>query len=157
MRPRLFWALLCVIALAVLWMPAARSEEPSVGAAQAQALPQAVSDIHSEDPSVYLNYATVEFYNGQQLLRGGKDQEAKAVFRNAEQALQLALQLSESDQDSVRRSLVRSQSSYLLGDLSFCVFGDKAKAKTFYEDALRECPQHAAAIAALARVLMPVE
>ena len=97
------------------------------------------------------------FYNGQQLLRGGKDQEAKAVFRNAEQALQLALQLSESDQDRVRRSLVRSQASFLLGDLNFFVLGDKAKAKTFYEAALRECPQHAAAAAALVRVLMPVE
>ena len=151
MRPRL---VLCLIVLAVLRMPAARSEEPSAGAAQEQVLPQAVSDIHSEDPSVYLNYATVEFYNGQQLLRGGKDQEAKVVFRNAEQALQLALKLSESDQDSVRRSLVRSQSSYLLGDLNFFVLDDKAKAKTFYEDALRECPQHAAASAALMRVLI---
>ncbi|MDP3703021.1 MAG: hypothetical protein Q8R78_01325, partial [Candidatus Omnitrophota bacterium] len=124
-------------------------------AAQAQALPQAASEIHSEDPSVYLNYASILFYNGQQLLRGGKSEEAQTVFRNAEQALHSALQRSEADQDPLRRSLIRSQSSFLLGELNFFVFGDKEKAKTLYEDALRECPQHAAAVAALGRELIP--
>ena len=155
MRPRLFWALLGVIALAVLRMSVVWSKEPSAGAVQGQELPQAVSDIHSEDPSVYLNYATIVFYNGQQLLRNGKSEEAQTVFRNAEQALDTVLRLSEADSDRLRRSLVRSQASFLLGDLNAFVFGDKGKAKTFYEAALRECPRHAAAAAALMRVLMP--
>jgi len=146
MKPLTSWTLPWFIVLTALGMPAT---------AQAQGLPQAVSDIHSEDPSVYLNYASILFYNGQQLLRNGKDEEAKAVFHNAEQALHVALQRSEADQDQLRRSLLRSQASFLLGELNFFVLGDKAKAKTFYEAALRECPQHAAAVAALARVLIP--
>ena len=154
MRPLFFWMLPCVIALAVLRMPTAWSAEPAAGAAQEQVLPQAVSDIHSDDPSVYLNYASILFYNGQQLLRGGKSEEAHTVFRNAEQALDTVLRLSETDPDRLRRSLVRSQASFLLGELNSFVLGDKKKAKTLYEDALKECPKHTAAAAALMRVLM---
>ena len=155
MKLHFSWTLPCVIALAVLRMPTAWSKEPSAGAAQGQTFPQAVSEIHSDDPSVYLNYASILFYSGQELLRGGKNEEAQTVFRNAEQALHSALQLSEADQDHLRRSLVRSQSSFLLGELNFFVFGDKKKAKTLYEDALKECPKHTAAAAALMRMLTP--
>ena len=155
MRRLLPRRVLWLIVLVVLRAPAVGSEDASTQVAAANVLPQAASDIHSDDPSVYLTYATIQFYNGQQLLRGGKNEEAQAVFRNVEQALHSALQRSEADQDLLRRSLVRSQSSYLLGDLNSFVFSEKDKAKTFYEDALRECPQHAAAGAALGRILIP--
>jgi hypothetical protein len=155
MKPILPRLLLSLVVLLAILAPTVRSEEPSTQTAQEQVLPQALSDIHSDDPSVYLNYATIMFYNGQQLLRGGKSEEAQTVFRHSEEALHVALQRSEADPDRLRRSLVRSQASFLLGELNFFVLGDKAKAKTLYEDALRECPQHAAAVAALARVLIP--
>lgn len=155
MRRLLLRTLLWLIALVVLRAPAVGSEDASIQPAAAHVLPQASSGIHSDDAAVYLAYATIQFYNGQQLLRVGKSEEAQTVFRNAEQALQSALQHSEADQDPLRRSLVRSQSSYLLGDLNFFVFSEIDKAKTFYEEALRECPQHAAAVAALGRMLIP--
>jgi len=157
MKPILPWALSSLVVPLAILAPTVRSEEPSTQAAQEQVLPQAVSDIHSEDPSVYLNYATIVFYNGQQILRSGKREEAQVVFRMAEEALHAAPRLTETDHNQLRRSLLRSQASFLLGELNFFVFNDKEKAKAFYEDALRECPQHAAAVAALAKVLIPLQ
>ena len=52
--------------------------------------------------------------------------------------------------------LLRSQCAFLLGDVTLHVFNRKDEAKRFYEQALREFPEHDGALTALARLILPV-
>ena len=81
----------------------------------------------------------------------GRRPDAEAVFREVERELDSAIKLSDRDTDDTRRRLLRGQSAFLLGELYVNVFNDRAKAKAFYQDALRDVPDHDGALEALKR------
>ena len=66
----------------------------------------------------------------------------------------MTLTLSEPTQEASDVKLVRSQCTFLLGEVTLNVFKDRAEAKQFYEQALREYPEHDGATRALARLLL---
>ncbi len=141
---------LCIASLLVFSIaPLVRAETPQVPSAVAPF----VSAIDSQDPSAHLTYASILFYKGLGLLQSGKSEEGQAVFHTIEGELLLALKLSEPNRDAPDVKLVRSQSAFLLGEVTLNVFKDNAKAKQFYEQALREYPEHDGATRALARLL----
>jgi|GEM_PF-3807732 len=105
-----------------------------------------------DDPSVHLNTASILFYKGIDLSRGGKKSEADAIFKEVEQELLMAIRLAEHDANAHRRNLLSSQCAYLLGDLHAFVFANPAAAKMFYQQSVRYVPDHTAAINALQRM-----
>ena len=115
--------------------------------------PAFVSTLTSQDAAVHLTYASILFYTGLGLLQAGKAEEGKAVFQTVNGELRLALQLSESRRTESDVKLVRSQCAFLLGEVTFNVLNAPASAQAFYEQALREYPEHDGATRALARLL----
>jgi hypothetical protein len=109
------------------------------------------AEIQSDDPAVHLNYATILFYKGRGQLGQGQAEAATVTFQEMEAELTLAMTLSEQDADSQRRQLLRSQTAFLLGDLHFFVFKDRDKAKAFYEESVKNFPEHHGAVEALKR------
>jgi tetratricopeptide (TPR) repeat protein len=86
--------------------------------------------ITPEDPGLHMNYGSMLFTKGQNVFESGNSQEGKAIFKEVEQELSLAIQLfKESD------NILKSQCSFLLGDL--------------YKKALEYYPEHGGAIDAL--------
>ena len=120
------------------------------GPAAAAAL--ALAAVAENDPSVHLSTATILFYKGIDLSRGGRKPEADAIFREVEQELLTAIRLSEHDANPHRRNLLSSQCAYLLGDLYAFVFANPTTAKAFYQQSVRYVPDHTAAINALQRM-----
>jgi hypothetical protein len=141
--------------------PVGAAAEESVGAAAQEPAPSAgpltsPAGIQSEDPSAHLQYASILFYRGRQLLSPLGDREAAlAVFRVVEAELLEARRLSEQHPDGVERRLLRSQCAFLLGDLHFFVFEDHALAQAFYQESLEQFPDHAGALEALKRFPAP--
>jgi hypothetical protein len=122
---------------------------------QAQQTEQAgkvVQGINSADPSAHLNYASILFYKGRQEMASGDQGMSTETFKEMEAELLLALQLSESQPDGLERRLLRSQCAFLLGDLQLFIFKDSQKAKTFYQQAVEQFPDHQGAVAALKRL-----
>ncbi len=117
----------------------------------ATATPAAAED----DPSMHLNTASILFYKGIGLLRGGNKPESETVFRAVEQELLTAIRLAEHDANVHRRNLLRGQCAYLLGDVYASVFPNPTAAKAFYQQAVRYVPDHAAAVDALKRLDAP--
>ena len=115
-------------------------------------MPKSVSELSNEDAGACLSYATILFYKSRDLMTQGKSEEAQAVFMEVNQALQTALQRSESGADTLSRALVRSQVAFMLGDLSFYVFKDPMRAKAFYEQSVHAIADHAGARRALERL-----
>ena len=111
----------------------------------------ASAEIRSEDSAVHLNYATILFYKGRGQMGQGETDAAKTTFQEAEAELNLAMTLSERDTDDQRRQLLRSQAAFLLGDLHFFVFKDRDKAKAFYQESIKNFPEHSGAVEALKR------
>ena len=153
-----------VFALAVLSAPCAwsASEEDQVtlltqAALRAKTPGEALSMLKQamalapEQPSVHLNYATLLFKEGQAMLASGKKEDGRAVFREVEKELLSALRLAKNEPDSIRRAQLKSQSSFLLGDVNFFVFSNKEKAKGYYQEALWYDPQHPGALEARTR------
>jgi len=99
----------------------------------------------SADAGAHLAYATIVFYRAHTMFQFGKRKESEQLFRDIVLELTKAIELSAQDADAVSRNLVRSQSAYLLGDISSYVFSDPTAAKAFYEEALRYFPAHSAA------------
>ena len=110
-----------------------------------------IAEIRSEDPAVHLNYATILFYKGKGQMGQGQADAAKVTFQEVETELNLAMTLSEQDADDQRRQLLRSQAAFLLGDLNFFVFKDRDKAKAFYQESIKNFPEHSGAVEALKR------
>lgn len=108
-----------------------------------------------EDPSVHLNTASILFYKGIGLLRGGNKPESETVFRGVEHELLAAIRLSEHDANAHRRNLLRGQCAYLLGDVYSFVFPNPTTAKAFYQQSIRYVPDHTAAVEALKRLDAP--
>ncbi|MBI4004447.1 MAG: hypothetical protein HY353_05435 [Candidatus Omnitrophica bacterium] len=109
------------------------------------------AEIHSDDPAVHLNYATILFYKGRGQMGQGQADAATVTFQEMEAELNLAMTLSERDADDQRRQLLRSQTAFLLGDLHFFVFKERDKAKAFYEESIKNFPEHHGAAEALKR------
>lgn len=105
----------------------------------------------SSDPSVHLNYASILFYKGRNLIQAGDKEAGETAFKEVERELRLAMKLSESDTDERRHALLNSQSAFLLGEVYFFVFNDREKAKASYQEALRAIPDHDGALQALQR------
>ncbi len=108
-------------------------------------------DLAPQEPLAHLNYGTILFKVGQRALQAGQTEQGTAMFRDAEKALQTALRLAKSESDPVRRKQFKSQAAFLLGDMQFYVFKDKARAKRYYQETLWYDPQHPGALAARER------
>ena len=123
-------------------------EEPATPAPAADGY---VSPVTSQDGAAHLNYASILFYKAGATLQQDP-QTGQRLFGEVEAELQMALSLSEAAPDDVARSLLRSQTSYLLGELAFHVHHDKAKAKVLYQDALKYYAGHGAAAASMIKL-----
>ena len=108
-----------------------------------------------DDAATHLTYASILFYKGKRLLQPASRAEGEAIFKEVEQELRRALELSAQDPDARRRQLIGSQSAHILGDLYLYVWKNPDKAKAFYEQAVHAYPEHVGAREALKRFTPP--
>lgn len=108
-------------------------------------------DLAPQEPLANLNYGTVLFKAGQRALQAGQTEQGTAMFRDAEKALQAALRLAKGESNPALRKQCKSQAAFLLGDIQFYVFKDKARAKRYYQETLWYDPRHPGALAARER------
>lgn len=100
-----------------------------------------------EDAGWHMNYGSMLFAKGQQMFETGLKEEARGVFKDAENELLAAVKLfGQADAMPV------SQCYFLLGDIYFYVHEDKARAKAFYQQSLDHYPQHGGSLEAMKRV-----
>jgi len=110
------------------------------------ALMKRATQLAPEDPSWHMSYASTLFMKGQAVIRAGKREEGKVIFREVERELVMAIKFfTETDRQVV------SHCYFLLGDVYSVAFQDQAKATTFYQTALKYNPDHPGAIDALKR------
>ncbi len=109
------------------------------------------SPVDSTDASAHLHYASILFYKAR-LALAEDEPTGRALFQEVEAELQLASTLSHAISDQVSRSLLRSQCAFLRGDLSLYITGDPEKAQAYYQESLRNFPDHAGAAGALERL-----
>ena len=133
--------------VAALTQQAARAKNPD----EAVALLKQAMGLAPEEPGVHMNYASVLFKTGQAILATGKKEDGRVVFREVEKELLAALRLAKNEPDPVHRAQLRSQSNFLLGDITMYVFTNKEKAKSYYQEALWYDPQHPGALEARQR------
>lgn len=106
----------------------------------------------SQDSAVKLTYATLLFYQGQQLYIDSMDEKKlQGIFDQVEKELKSSIDLANQDADPIKRALVLSQAHYLLGDMNFYVLHDPDQAKIYYEQSLDYISDHHAAIKAIER------
>lgn len=107
------------------------------------------TEIAPEDPLLHMNYGSMLFTHGQLIFESDNKQEAKPIFNEAEREFNLAISLFKDDELG---KAIKSQCSFLLGDIYFHVYNDKEKAKSLYKKALEYDPRHSGAINALNKV-----
>ncbi len=110
------------------------------------ALMKQAKDIEARDGSLHMNYAGMLFMKGQKLHEMGNKEETKPIFNEVEKELYLAIPLFKDDEGG---NILKSQCSFLLGDVYFYVYNDREKAKDFYQRALEYYPEHGGALNAL--------
>src|SRR3989338_672711 len=101
-----------------------------------------------QKPDWHMNYGSLLFTKGQQIFQSGNVQEAQGIFKEAEKELFWATQLfKEAD------NKLKSHSFFLLGDIYYHVYGEKEKAKSFYQKSLELYPGHQEARDALKSIV----
>ena len=110
--------------------------------------------IAPEFPDSHLNYGSLLFAEGNLVYERGNRKAGKTIFRQAEAELLLAIQLAEAKKvnqywDIDEKKMTIAQSYFLLGDIYYYVYRDKAKAKILYQNAVKHKPDHPFALRAL--------
>ena len=111
--------------------------------------------IAPEEPDIHMNYASVLFVKGQRLFQSGYNESAKEIFSEVENELTLAIRLYEKNQLKDKDDHSKAQCYFLLGDIYYHVYGDKAKAKSLYRKALEYNPDHVGAAETLKKIQEP--
>jgi tetratricopeptide (TPR) repeat protein len=133
--------------VAQLTQLASRTKNPE----EAIALLKQALELDPNQPDVHLNYAGVLFRKGQATLEAGKKEDGRAIFRDVEKELLAAIRFAKNEAQPLRRTQLKAQANFLLGDVNFYAFNSKEKAKGYYQEALWYDPQHAGALAARTR------
>ncbi|GEM_PF-6046352 len=132
---------------AVLIQQAARTKNPD----EALALLQQAMKLAPDRPDAHMRYASVLLAKGQAVLAAGKKEDGRAILREVEKELLATLRLAKHEADAIQRTRVKSQANFLLGDLNFYAFGNKERAKGYYQESLWYDPQHPGALEARTR------
>lgn len=102
-----------------------------------------------EEPDIHMNYASVLFVKGQQILQAGDKENGRAIFNEIENELLLAIKLYKDKPSKDKDNSSKAQCAFLLGDIYFYVYEDKDKAKALYQKALEYYPEHSGAMESL--------
>jgi tetratricopeptide (TPR) repeat protein len=114
-------------------------------------LRQAIA-IAPKEPDMHMNYASVLFIKGQRFFQFGFNDNAKKVFKEAEDELITAIKLYKGSPDKDAKDFSKSQCYFLLGDIQHYVYKNDARAKSLYQKSLEYNPNHGGALEALKRI-----
>ena len=104
------------------------------------------------DPIVHLNYASVLFYRGKDLIEAGKNTQGRMLFKEVQRELELTMTLAD---DSADGRAIKGQCAFLLGDTALYAFEDSEQATMWYEKSLEYNPAQEHVARALAKLKQP--
>jgi len=109
-------------------------------------------NIAPKEPDMHMNYGTILFIKGQKFFQLGFEENAKRVFKEAQDELVTAIKLYKAAPAKDPKDFAKAQCYFLLGDIYYYIYKNEERAKGLYRRAVEYDPKHAGALEALKRL-----